>query len=91
MAVNAFFDHTNLQGQGPSERLALAGYAWTTWGENIAAGYATPQQVVAGWLASHGHCVNMMNGAFTELGVGYYYGAGSPYGHYWTQDFGHPQ
>lgn len=90
MADNGFFSHTNLQGQGPSQRLALAGYAWSTWGENIAAGYGTAQQVVDGWIASQGHCVNLMNPAFTELGTGYYHLPGSEYGHYWTQNFGTP-
>jgi cysteine-rich repeat protein len=91
MGTNNFFSHTNLQGQGPGQRLDFAGYAAQTWGENIAAGYGTPQQVVDGWIASQGHCVNLMNGNFTELGVGYYYQAGSSYGHYWTQNFGKPQ
>jgi cysteine-rich repeat protein len=90
MGENGFFSHTNLQGQGPSQRLMLAGYAWSTWGENIAAGYGTAQQVVDGWIDSQGHCVNLMNPAFTELGVGYFNGAGSEYGHYWTQNFGTP-
>jgi cysteine-rich repeat protein len=90
MGENGFFSHTNLQGQGPSQRLMLAGYTWSTWGENIAAGYGTAQQVVDGWIDSQGHCVNLMNPAFTELGVGYFNGAGSEYGHYWTQNFGTP-
>ena len=56
--------------------------------ENIAAGYSTAAQVVAGWMTSTGHCNNIMNGNYKHLGVGYYYAAGATYKHYWTQDFG---
>ena len=40
-------------------------------GENIAAGQRTPQDVVDGWIASDGHCANLMNPNFEELGTGY--------------------
>jgi uncharacterized protein YkwD len=88
MAENDFFSHTNLQGQGPGWRLGQAGYNGNGWGENIAAGYGSPQQVVSGWLDSDGHCSNMLNPGFSQIGIGYAYGAGSSYGHYWTQAFG---
>ena len=41
-----------------------------------------------GWLDSDGHCANMLNGGFSKTGVGYAYGPGADYGHYWTQTFG---
>lgn len=66
---------------------ALAGYTgWTTVGENIAAGQTTPQAVVAAWLASPEHYVNIMNPAHTTTGVGVAYGG--PDGIYWDQEFG---
>ena len=88
MAVNNYFDHTNLQGNGPGWRLGQAGYAGNGWGENIAAGYGTPQEVITGWLDSDGHCANMLNPGFSKIGVGYAYSSGSDYGNYWTQTFG---
>jgi uncharacterized protein YkwD len=88
MADNNFFSHTNLQGQGPGYRIAQAGYNGSGWGENIAAGYSTPQQVIDGWLSSDGHCANMLNPGFKDIGIGYAYGPNSQYGHYWTQVFG---
>lgn len=88
MADNDFFSHTNLQGQGPGWRIGQAGYNGNGWGENIAAGYSSPQQVVDGWLDSDGHCSNMLNPGFSLIGIGYAYGGGSSYGHYWTQAFG---
>jgi uncharacterized protein YkwD len=89
MATRAFFEHTNPDGDGPLERIEAAGYTgWTMLGENIAAGQPTAEIVVAGWLDSDGHCANIMSPDFTEIGVGYASVAGSPYTHYWTQDFG---
>lgn len=87
MALNNYFSHTGLNGSTPWDRMTAAGYTnYRAAGENIAAGQSTPEAVVAGWLKSSGHCANIMNPAFKELGVGYF--AGGSYGHYWTQDFG---
>ncbi|GGM20583.1 hypothetical protein GCM10010841_30710 [Deinococcus aerophilus] len=86
MAAQNYFSHTSKDGRTFVQRIAAAGYAYRTIGENIAAGQTTPQQVVAGWLQSEGHCRNIMNASFKELGVGY--AQGGSYGHYWVQDFG---
>lgn len=58
----------------------------TSLGENIAAGYPTPQSVMSGWLSSSGHRDNIENANHREIGVGY--DAGGSYGHYWVQNFG---
>lgn len=39
-------------------------------GENIAYGYGTPEQVVRGWMNSEGHRANIMNSGYTTIGVG---------------------
>ncbi|MFP3338704.1 CAP domain-containing protein, partial [Micrococcus sp. SIMBA_131] len=54
-------------------------------GENIAAGQATPEEVVKAWMNSEGHRKNILNPGYTEIGVGYI--SGGSYGHYWTQMF----
>ena len=72
----------------PAQRVTLAGYVWSTTGENIAAGYRTPAEVVAGWIGSPGHCVNLMNPAYKHLGVGFVEVPGSPYVVYSGQNFG---
>ena len=70
------------------DRINASGYSgWTRVGENIAAGYTTAADVVLGWMESDGHCRNIMNPAFTEIGVGYYYDSDSRYRHWWTQNF----
>jgi uncharacterized protein YkwD len=90
MGDKNFFSHTGSNGSTFTTRINNAGYTWTAAGENIAAGQTTPANVVTGWMASTGHCNNIMNGNFKNLGVGYYYKSTATYKHYWTQDFGKP-
>jgi len=89
MAVNDYFSHTSLDGRTFDQRISAAGYSGAfPWGENIAAGQSTPEEVVTGWMASPGHCTNIMSSGYKAIGVGYAFRAGSTYRHYWTQDFG---
>lgn len=90
MGIRDYFAHEDPDGVGPGERVSDTGYMWRAVGENIAAGYDTPEAVMQGWLESPGHCNNIMNGSFTELGVGYAEGNGGRYGRYWTQKFARP-
>lgn len=62
-------------------------YSYNAAGENIAAGYGTPEEVMAGWMRSEGHRENILDPNFREIGVGYYQGAGD-YGVYWVQNLG---
>lgn len=87
MAANNYFAHNSQDGRTPGDRITAAGYSWATYGENIAAGYASVQAVVDGWFGSDGHCANLMNGNFRELGVACVPGsAGTTYGNYWTME-----
>ncbi|RKG96767.1 CAP domain-containing protein [Corallococcus carmarthensis] len=90
MGTNNFFSHTGSTGTTPWQRMASAGYSYRTAAENIAAGYGTAQAVVTGWMASTGHCNNIMNGALQQTGIGYFNAPSSTYKAYWTQDFGTP-
>ncbi|WP_433175501.1 CAP domain-containing protein [Actinoallomurus sp. CA-150999] len=88
MVARRFFDHTNPDGKGPGERLAAVGYASSAWGENIAAGQQTPAAVMDSWMHSPGHRANILNCGFHAIGIGVAFGSSTPYGTYWTQDFG---
>ncbi|MFJ7884814.1 CAP domain-containing protein [Pseudomonas sp. NPDC096917] len=88
MANNNYFDHKDRTGGTPGDRAELAGYIAQQIGENIAAGQDTPRKVVDGWLASPGHCANIMNPAFRELGAAYAVDPKSDAGIYWTALFG---
>ena len=68
MATRLFFAHVNLDGLDPTARAAAQGYPLGV-GENIAYGYAHARSVVLGWMASAGHCRNILSGA-VDLGVG---------------------
>ncbi|NYH11301.1 CAP domain-containing protein [Pseudomonas moraviensis] len=88
MANNNYFDHKDRDGRTPGDRAELAGYSGQQVGENIAAGQDTVQKVVAGWLASPGHCANLMNPQYRELGAAYAVDPKSSAGIYWTAMFG---
>lgn len=88
MANGNFFDHLDHDGRTPGDRAELAGYIAKNIGENIAAGLDTPRKVVDGWLASPGHCANLMNPQFRELGAAYAMDPKSDAGIYWTGLFG---
>jgi len=47
-------------------------------GENLALGYPTPLAVVAGWMGSEGHRANILNPAYTQIGVACTTGAKGP-------------
>jgi uncharacterized protein YkwD len=81
MKMNGYFSHTGRDNRSPGERIKAAGYNWRTYGENIAMGQTTEQIVMKSWLNSEGHCKNIMNKNFKEIGVG-------RAGNYWTQVFG---
>jgi uncharacterized protein YkwD len=88
LASSGCFAHTC----GPTpdfvDRDAAAGYTdWSSIGENIAAGYPTPEAVVAGWMASPGHRANILSPNYTEIGIGVAEG-GATYGSFWTEEFG---
>lgn len=88
MALKNYFSHTSLDGRSPFDRIRDTGYQFNAAGENIAAGYSTPQAVVNGWMNSSGHRQNILSATYCDLGVGYAYHTPSYYYHYWTQNFG---
>ncbi len=92
MVTNNFFSHTGSGGSTLGSRVDATGYAWSSLGENIAAGYGTVSNVMNGWMASDGHCANIMNPTFTQIGVACIKGtSANTYGDYWTMDLGRPR
>lgn len=53
----------------PATRMEYVGY-YGAWGENIAAGYGSADAVVSAWMNSAGHRANILNPAYTIIGVG---------------------
>ncbi len=92
MANRNYFDHVSPEGETFIERIAQAGYgSYAQIGENIAGGVVldNARAAVDGWLDSDGHCANIMNEFYTELGAGVAEGPGD-LTYYWTQEFGRP-
>ena len=87
-----FCSHTGTGGSNAGQRITAAGYSWSSYGENIAAGQATVVEVVDGWMASEGHCANIMNGNFVDIGVACVPGtSATTYRSYWTMALGKPR
>ncbi|HHW38259.1 MAG TPA: SafA/ExsA family spore coat assembly protein [Bacillales bacterium] len=81
-----YFSHTSPTYGSPFTMMKNFGIRYSAAAENIAAGQASPQEVVNSWMNSPGHRQNILDSRMTHIGVGYTNGGGS-YRHYWTQMF----
>jgi len=93
MALLGRMGHLDSANRGLAERLRALGYGYSTAAENVAVGYPSLDDVVAAWLASAGHCENLMNAAVLELGLACVDGSegGPPEDRrYWTLVLGAP-
>lgn len=88
MARHSFLEHKGSDGSAVADRVSRERYDWRSVGENIASGQTTPEEVVTGWLRSPGHCENIMESRFTEMGVAFAVDGKSDAGVYWAQVFG---
>lgn len=92
MVANNFFSHTGSNGSTLASRVNATGYLWRALGENIAAGQSSVNGVIDGWIASEGHCANLLNPALTQVGLACVSGtAANQYRTYWTMDLGQPR
>jgi uncharacterized protein YkwD len=95
MAQHQYFEHQDLTGHTPADRVRAVGYREKLVGENIAYGPKSPDEVVRGWLDSPGHCENIMDPRFAEMGVaaarGYAPEPATSLGLYWVQVFADPK
>lgn len=85
MAQEDYFNHQDKSGYRVGERVYATGYNWRAAGENIAAGQLEASVVIEGWLGSKGHCLNIMDGDYTQMGMASFSNQNSYYGIYWTQ------
>lgn len=83
--IQRSFSHTRPDGSSFSTALTQAGASYRKSGENIAYGQAAPQQVMNDWMNSAGHRANILDSAFTSIGVGHVQSSSGV--HYWTQLF----
>jgi uncharacterized protein YkwD len=91
MAQHNYFEHVDLTGKSPADRVRAVGYKEKLVGENIAYGPGSVEEVVQGWLDSPGHCENIMDPRFAQMGIAYSAGRTSRRGLYWVQLLAEPQ
>lgn len=87
MVTHRDFSH----GADFAARISAVGFDWSNVGENIATGYGTPTGVVKAWMASKGHCQNILNPVYRDVGTGVSdnsISGSSTLAGTWTQDFG---
>lgn len=82
MSDKNYFSHTSPTYGSPFNMIKSFGISHSAAAENIAQGQRTAAEVVKAWMNSSGHRANILNGTYTEIGVGY-----DPDGNYWTQMF----
>lgn len=92
MATNNFFSHTGSDHSNAGTRIAAAGYSFSYWAENIAAGPSNAQGAFDLWRASTmGHCEGMMSPSAKDIGASCVQRSGTDYTYYWTLNFGRPR
>ncbi len=74
--------HTGSDGSNGGTRITRAGYTWSKWGENVAAGYSNATSVMNGWMGSSSHRANILNRSMKHIGVGLAYSSNGTT--YWT-------
>ncbi len=80
------FSHTDSQGRGVKQRLSDFGVSGVSYAENIyyTTSSSSANSAFTAWQNSAGHNTNMLNGAYTRIGIGRVYVSGK---WYWTTDF----
>lgn len=70
MANNEYFAHYAPDGTSPWYWFDTAGYRYAHAGENLAIHFTDSAEVVDAWMKSPSHRKNIVDGKFTEIGVG---------------------
>jgi uncharacterized protein YkwD len=78
MARTGIFEHGNV-----GQRI---GDGWMMYGENIAMGQTSNEEVMNDWMHSVGHRRNILNGNFQLVGIGIAKNSAGEI--YWVVDFG---
>lgn len=85
MAIVGKMAHDGIGDGDPGERIRAEGFR-KSWGENVATGQTSPEQVVREWMNSPTHRRNILDPNFQQMGVGYVTASNGR--SYWAQEFG---
>ena len=83
-----YFAHQSPTYGSPFDMMKQFSISFSTAGENLAKGQKTPEEVMNDWMESSGHKANILNSAYTEIGVGYV--TNNDGTTYWVQQFIRP-
>jgi hypothetical protein len=70
MAAEGYFAHYSPKGVTPWDWFDKVGYVYAHAGENLAIHFSDSGEVVEAWMKSPTHKANIVNGNYTEIGVG---------------------
>lgn len=70
MAQHEYFAHYSPDGTSPWHWFDAVAYDFVHAGENLAVHFSESDAVVHAWMDSPGHRANILNGDYTEIGVG---------------------
>lgn len=70
MIEKDYFDHMSPNGKYPWEWLKEVDYNFAAAAENLAIDASSPRTLVKAWLDSPSHAKNILNGYFTDIGIG---------------------
>lgn len=70
MALRGYFSHTSPDGKDPWYWFDRVGYTYHAAGENLAVHFTDSLAINSAWMASPSHRANIVNGEFTEIGIG---------------------
>lgn len=74
MAAKSYYAHISPDGTIPPYWLTAVGYKYQIMGENLVIDRTNSEDVVSAWMGSRDHRVNILNPAFTEIGIGVAHG-----------------
>ena len=83
--------HEGSDGSSISDRLIRAGYRGARWRENVGWGFGGDEgRMFDWWMASPVHRDAILATDVTEAGAAWLSALGSPWGYYWSVEFGRP-
>lgn len=70
MVKRNYFEHYSTFYGNPWDLATLFDYEYTSYGENLARNFKTPEATVAAWMASSKHRENILKSTYTHMGIG---------------------
>lgn len=75
MLASNCWDHYCPPGTSPWSFILNAGYEYIYAGENLGEGFTNSNTLMNAWMNSPSHRANVLNGNFTEIGIGFAHGS----------------